>query len=349
MTVPTRQRRICLALVIALVAAGGPVADACTIPVFRFALDRWDADAFRLVIPAAWNTRPDLVKSLVPLRGNGEANVRIEESPDAAATEARLLFPNADAVLWSGALDAVTLPPLLESPARRELVKRILAGDSVVWVVCTGTADSGEAERIEKRLHYLAQVATLPAQDPSDPDSQPGPGPPLALRFSVLRVALADPAEKLFAAMLAGPDQQDWLAKGTSFAAPVFAKGRVLGAWPLAELDDPAIEDASLFLIGRCSCRVKDSNPGWDVLLKTDWQRALAQAGESSNAQADPTPEAAVPITVAVTAAPPPPAPGRQPAASPLPWSTIGGVAAAMLCALAGAILWKSGPVKRHP
>ncbi len=347
MTVLTRQRRASLALAIALVAAAVPTTDACTIPVFRFALDRWDADAFRLVIPAAWNTRPDLVKLLVPLRGNGEANVRIEESPDPTATDAQLLFPNTDAALWSGKLDAATLAPLLESPARRELVKRILAGDSLVWVVCTGTSDSAEVQRIEKRLRYLEQVATLPTQDPSDADSQPGPGPPLALRFSVLRVALADPAERLFAAMLAGPNHQDWLAKGTSFAAPVFAKGRVLGAWPLAELDDPAIEDASLFLIGRCSCRVKDSNPGWDVLLNIDWQRALAQVGKSANAQAAPSAEAAGPITV--TAVPSPTAADRPPTTGSLPWPTIGCVVVAIVSILAGAFLWRVAPIKRHP
>ena len=255
---------------------------ACTIPVFRFALDRWEADPFRLVIPASWATQPDMMKLLIPLRGNGEANVRIEETQDTSVTEARLLFPREDVPIWSGKLDATTLPPLFESPARQELLKRSLSGDSAVWIVCMKDADKAEADRIEKRLRFLEQVATLPPQDPNDPDSQLGPGPPLKLKFTVLRVSLDDPAEKHFAAMLAGPKQQDFITKGTSFAAPVFAKGRVLGAWPVAELDDTAIEDASLFLIGRCSCRIKNENPGWDVVLKTDWERTLARAGEAA-------------------------------------------------------------------
>lgn len=255
---------------------------ACTIPVFRFALDRWEADAFRLVIPASWATQPDMIRLLVPLRGNGEANVKIEESTDAALADAKLLFPRDDTPLWSGKLDATTLPPILDSPARRELLKRILSGESVVWVVCTKDADKAEADRIEKRLAFLEKVATLPPQDPSDPDSQLGPGPPLKLKFTVLRVSLDDPNEKLFAAMMAGPKQQDFIARGTSFAGPVFAKGRVLGSWPVAELDDTAIEDASLFLVGRCSCRIKNENPGWDVVLKTDWEHSLAEAGEAA-------------------------------------------------------------------
>ncbi len=253
---------------------------ACTIPVFRFALDRWDVDKFRLIMPASWATQPDMVRLMIPLRGNGQANIRIEDSQDASATQARLLFPIHDTEVWSGKVDATTLPALLDSPARRELLARILDGHSAVWVVCTRDADKAEADRVEKRLRYLEQVAQLPVQDPNDPDSQLGPGPPLKLKFSVLRVSLDDPAERLFAAMVAGPRQQDFIKDGTAFAGPVFAKGRVLGSWPLAELDDTAIEDASLFLIGRCSCRIKNENPGWDVVLKTEWDRSLVKAGE---------------------------------------------------------------------
>lgn len=269
-------------------------AHACTIPVFRFALDRWEADRFRLLTPASWATKPDMVRLLIPLRGNGEANIRIEDNPDTAATETKLLFPHSDTAVWSGTLDATTLPPLLDSPARRELLQRILRGDSVIWVVCTKEADKAEADRVEKRLRFLEKVAALPPQDPDDPDSQLGPGPPLKLKFSVIRVSLDDPAEMIFAAMVAGPKQQDFMAKGTSFAGPIFAKGRVLGSWGLAELDDTAIEDATLFLIGRCSCRIKNENPGWDVVLKTDWEKALAKAGDTA---AENTAELAPPTT----------------------------------------------------
>jgi hypothetical protein len=255
---------------------------ACTIPVFRFALDRWEADRFRLLTPASWATKPEMIRLLIPLRGNGEANIRIEDNPDTSATETKLLFPHADTPVWSGTLAAATLPPLLDSPARRELLQRILSGDSVIWVICTKDADKAEADRVEKRLRYLEKVAALPPQDPDDPDSQLGPGPPLKLKFSVLRVSLDDPAEKILAAMVAGPKQQELIAKGTSFAGPIFAKGRVLGSWALADLDDTAIEDATLFLIGRCSCRIKNENPGWDVVLKTDWEHALAKMGDAA-------------------------------------------------------------------
>jgi len=255
-------------------------AHACTVPVFRYALDHWEADPFRLVVPEAWATDREKVKLLVPLRGNGIANVVVEESADPALDRAKLLFPKEDAVIWEGPLEAPALEGLLDSPVRRELLKRLLEGESVIWVVATEGKDGEETERVASRLSFLEQVAVLPVQDPTDPESRLGPGPPLRLKFSVLSLSLDDPAERHFARMLAGPEHADLAGRKVPFAAPVFGRGRVLGAWPLADLDEATIEEATLFLIGRCSCRVKNENPGWDVVMKADWENALAAFDE---------------------------------------------------------------------
>lgn len=321
------------------------IASACTIPVFRYALDRWEADPFRLVVPRAWATDREKVKLLVPLRGNALANVLVEESDDPALDRARWLFPHHDAVLWEGPLESAYLTTVLDSPARQALLRRILAGESVVWVVATTGSDTTEAERIAGRLRFLEQVAELPAQDPDDPDSQLGPGPALRLRFSVLPLSLDDPAERLFATMLAGPDHAAFVSAGTGFAAPVFGRGRVLGAWPLDELDDAMIEDTSLFLTGRCSCRVKNDNPGWDLLLKVDWETALAQAGEEPDKTAPPAvPAPSVeekPATTSETVVISPSASAATTKRDGPSWLTLGGIGLAAIFLLAGWRLWR--------
>lgn len=253
-------------------------APACTIPVFRFALDRWQADPFTLLLPADSATATaDLLR---PLRANGRANLTIRTAPaEAGPPRPELRFPNSDIVAWSGDLGPAALDRLLDSAGRRDIVRHILAGDSVVWVVSGG--DPAEAERIGQRLKFLEQVASLPIQDPNDPDSRLGPGPALKLKFSLLRLDAADPAEALLRRMLAGPEGES----DRPFAAAVFGRGRVLGAWPLDQLDDRALEEACLFLVGRCSCRVKNENPGWDLLLNVDWDQALAIAGKNDAAE----------------------------------------------------------------
>jgi hypothetical protein len=255
---------------------------ACTIPVFRYALDRWETDPFHLVLPSSVAKDTALSELLRPLRANGKANLDIVTSKDTALANAELRFSTRDqATLWSGPLDQTTLGAILESPARRKIMEHILAGDSIVWVMADrGTADDdAQAQRLEKRLKFLEQVASLPIQNPNDPDSQLGPGPPLKLKFTLLRFRSDDPAERIFAKMLAGPKALIDPTK-TSYAAAVFGRGRVLGAWSIDDLDDTALEDASMFLVGRCSCRIKNENPGWDILMNFDWPKELEAVAE---------------------------------------------------------------------
>ncbi|MCF7789705.1 MAG: hypothetical protein K9N47_26510 [Prosthecobacter sp.] len=271
-------------LIIALCTSG---ACACTIPVFRYALDRWEADKFHLVLPQDVAKDPEIQDLLRPLRANGKANLDFITATDAAQRDTVLRNSReSDKPVWSGKLDATSLAAVLDSPARKKLVQQLLAGDSVIWVI----ADSGspvdvlEVERVEKRLKFLEQVASLPIQDPNDPDSQLGPGPPLRLKFATLRLRRDDPAEQLLLRMLVGP-RGDFDPATTSFASAVFGRGRVLGAWPLAILDDASLEDACMFLVGRCGCRLKNENPGWDILLNLDWEKALPAVKTSDSTE----------------------------------------------------------------
>lgn len=281
-----RAARLPAGLALLLLAAS-PVS-ACTIPVFRYALDRWHADSFRLEIPEAQLARLDPL--LRPLRDNRNVNLRVLPVPD--ATESRLLSPaNREQPVWAGNLDAQRLKALTTSPARLEILKRLVAGESAVWVLVNGgnrTADDAAAERITRRLKYLASIAALPAQDPFDPESRLGPGPKLRVAFSLLRVNPGDAAETHFIAMLTGPKTAELTTGKTPFIAPVFGRGRVLGTWPVGEVMDEDVDDLCLFLLGACSCQVKQQNPGWDLLMTADWDSELlaaarlAEAGEAA-------------------------------------------------------------------
>lgn len=276
-------------------------AECCTIPVFRYALDRWEADRFQLILPSSATHDTALQDLLRPLRANGKANLEITTSRDEKQKDTVLRDSRASAKpLWAGSLDKTTLEALLDSPARRRIMQQVLAGDSIIWVIADSGAplETAEVERVEKRLSFLEQVASLPIQDPNDPDSQLGPGPPLKLKFTTLRLRRDDPAEALLLRMLAGPKAGIDPAK-TNFAAAIFGRGRVLGAWPLAELDDRILEETSMFLVGRCSCRMKNENPGWDLLLNVDWEKALKAASLTVSQKTPTHPPAPVTVKVA--------------------------------------------------
>ena len=281
-----QPNRTVIRLLVTLVLAGGAVV-ACTVPVFRYALDHWPPDPYRLEAPAGWlegEQGAGLRKLLA------EKRVKLEINPLAQdGAPARLLMPGDGPEVWSGVLDE-SAASLLDSPARRDLVRRILSGESMVWIMVTSGDEEKDREfekTITERLDYLQTVAAIPEQDPTDPENKLGPGPELRVGFSFIRIARNDPAEQVFLRMLAG-QKQELLAKQDPFGAVVFGRGRVLGAWPAEELDEEGLDEVSLFLLGACSCRVKFQNPGWDLALTLDWDESLLASQMEADQREEP-------------------------------------------------------------
>jgi hypothetical protein len=73
--------------------------------------------------------------------------------------------------------------------------------------------------------------------------------------------------------------ERELTRQGKPWTSVVFGRGRVLGAWPIDSMEDAQIEELALFLTGACSCQVKRQNPGWDLLLRFDWESKLQTMG----------------------------------------------------------------------
>jgi hypothetical protein len=316
-----------------LLAAG---AHPCQVPVFRYALDRWEPDRYRLEVPPAAAAAAQIAPFLRNLGTSSPLN--LDARPNAQATGAALFFPGSGTALWRGELTAATAGLLGDSPARKELAGRLLRGDSAVWVLVESTPKAdGVAALVEQRLQLLERVAQLPRIDSNDPDSQLGPGPALKLHFSLLRVDSDDPAEGALVRMLAGPSATGAAPFPSLPAlALVFGRGRVLRAGPAEEFDEREIEEASLFLTRACSCRVKRENPGWDLLMAVKWDEALAAAATSVPAAASSSP--AAPEIVKIEGAPATPAVSEPKANPPRQGSavraTVFGICAVAVAAL---------------
>ena len=302
-------------LLVFLLFAGGLAvsACACSLPVFRFALDRWPADTFRLLVAEQEAKEPAVSKFLRNFGADSGLNLEIQRTAEGPS---RLLRPpHGDATettLWQGTVEPNWLQALGESPAATELVQRLLGGDSAVWMLVESgdpALDSAAAAALEKRLAYLQEAIRIPPADPNDLSSRPGPGPDLAVRFSLVRIRPAagpgGEAEGLLRAALAGPHSGLAPTDKPWFAA-VFGRGRVLGAWPAADFGAEQIDEICIFLSGACSCQVKRQNPGWDLLLKVDWEERLSAIGLAREQAAQTTP---TPLTPPVDSRSPAPAP----------------------------------------
>lgn len=326
------------ALLLLMLAAllGAIPAPACSVPVFRYALEHWDAAPFQVFLfhrgplsDAQQAIRRDLTQD--GLAGKMHANITVrtvdlEQDPPPELVElwqqagietlpllvAR--FPAANRlnrVFWSGPLSAESVAELLDSPVRKEIVQRLGEGQSAIWLVLESgdaTKDTAAAELLDERLKHLASILQLPKLDAQDianglvSTGQEG----LRLEFSTLRIARDDPREQMFIRMLLGAEADLAEAKGP-LVIPVFGQGRALFALVGDGIRHETIDKAATFLIGKCSCEVKEQNPGFDLLLPADWKALLA----AQNAGLPDLPTMAeltksAPVTVTISADNPP-------------------------------------------
>lgn len=296
--------RTALATWLALTA----VACACNIPVFRYALERWKPDPCEIVVffeDELTASQQRLVDSLTPDARTRAAlaNVKLIQTNvnDASASHNSLwqtLSADNDATLpyvvvrtklgpgrlingWHGPLQSIADNNLLQSPARTELSRRLLAGHSIVWILIT----SEDAKKTESARQLLKQNLRPLANKIELPDGIGLPGSelhseiPLLLEFSLLEIDRNDPKEEFLVDLFTG-FQPEAVADGQPLIIPVFGRGRALEVIPASEMTPSLMEDLSGFLSGACSCQVKEQNPGFDLLLSVDWNTALFGEGQ---------------------------------------------------------------------
>lgn len=271
---------------------------ACSVPVFRYALERWPADLYRVTIFHRGTLLPEQRAALEALRKASEdelVNVAVR-TVDVAGE-----IPKGAVELWNslpktelprvvvqypittgveqpfaqGPLDGVFVQQILDSPARRELRNRILKGDSAIWLLLE-SGDKRQDDKIEKQLRSeskkLAELLEIPPVDPSDPRTEVNVT--LKIAFSTLRLSRTNPAEQFFVKQLLSIHPRLAEEKGP-IVFPIFGRGRALCALADKELTVENIQEIAVFLTGACSCEVKAMNPGVDLLFAADWDAAL--------------------------------------------------------------------------
>ena len=298
---------------------------ACQIPVFRYALERWEPDAYEVTVfhrgplEAAAKARVetlraaataleagaldapqggfthmtvelvDLAESGVPGAGKpddvGNRGFRALEDRFGETTlpAAVVHYPRKVGLaepVWFGSLTEVSIARLLDSPVRREISKRILAGDSVVWVLVESgkaSADDAAYKELVEVLATLERRLQLPDMESivNDEEYRGETQVELKLSFSALRLERGAVEEELFLAMLMGieADLKDFAAE--PIAIPVFGRGRALYGLTGKGINEDTVESACRNLVGPCSCTVKELNPGVDLLFSVDWNNLV--------------------------------------------------------------------------
>lgn len=305
---PLRIQALVLALVAALVASSL----ACTVPVFRYALERWAPDAYTATIfhrgplDAEANKALSLIKSshanlnllLVDLDTETDAT-RLEAWAEQETDELPWLYvtyPPAHPVaveLVSGRLEMALAKDVVANSFRKRITDQLVAGETAVWVLLeSGNASRDEAvwallQRELKRLEAELRLPTI-AQEDIDAGLLSVDENELKIAFSAERLSGEDPADEMLVRMLLDTEE-DLIDVEAPMVFPIFGRGRVLYGIVGDGITPETLETAASYLVGECSCQVKEDNPGVDLLTAVHWDVLV----ESSMIEDKPLPELA--------------------------------------------------------
>ena len=289
----------CLALSLMATAAM-----ACQVPVFRFALERWTADKYEIVVihdgPLTPEARSHIERLQSPeIRQFANFDVHVAEASklrderlielwrECEVSDRPLmviLYPRTamevpDRLLRAAPLTQQHVDDLVTSPVRREIANRLSAGQSAIWIfVPSGQADKDAAARkmLDSQIASNRKRLTLPTAEELEIEPQvlEANRLPLKIDFSVVSLDRNDPREASCSVRWAraspiSPASEPW-------AFPVFGRGRVLYALVGKGIMPETIDTACAFMVGPCSCQVKNQNPGFDLLLSHDWESVTA-------------------------------------------------------------------------
>ncbi len=298
-----RLRTITTATLILVVTASLGIA--CSVPVFRYALEHWRPDPYVVVVFHSEDLTTDqqlFVDSMQPKNAHGisVANVRVKVvniDADSDPVTQQIWKDHQSGKLpwmvalsppkwgpaqttWQGELTADNAAMVLDSPARAQIRKKLIDGDSVVWVFLEcgrREEDDNSFDLLTTELRKLESTIKLPEIEVADHGELSVAPDALKVAFSAIRISRDDAKERALVAMLLRVES-DLLEEpqvSQPMAFPVFGRGRVLYALVGNGIAPDVVAEASLFLTAGCQCTVKAQNPGVDLIMNVDWDKVV--------------------------------------------------------------------------
>jgi hypothetical protein len=329
---------------------------ACSIPVFRYALEQWPPSPYGLVVyhkgalskvdratvqqMAEAARRANVKVTTVDLNGDVDPDQKAvwdREGKDLKTPRVFLRYPESGPEipsLWSGPLVVEPVVALFDSPGRRAIFDHLTRGNAAAIVLLLSgdqKADDNVRALLRRELPAIAARMDLPPRTPDGPQVQSEL--PLRVAFPIVEVP-RDAKEELLVRLLVNSEDGLDRVRGP-IVFPVFGRGRALCSLHGKALEKPDELRRSLeYLCRACSCQVKELNPGVDLLITGNWERIFdADKGPAPQVVAETRGSTSVGPGVSQLRSPPPDgySPvetlGGSETKSPRPWVRYGVIA----------------------
>jgi len=271
------------ALILALPAPS--VVRACDVPVFKYALERWPADPYRVEIsPGADKTAVKKIMEYLKPFEDDFGVIHIVDSTE-GSVPGRPAFPKipknaplgvaypvqskVDRLACSAPLSLDDVKRVMDSPIRRKIAEKLLKGAAAVFL----QVDPSDPKRGDAVFKNLRTALDECEKEINESLSAAPDGKAEKIRFASIRVERSDPKEKYFMAMLFNLDNE--LPNDEPLVFPIYGRGRVLLALSGKGVNKDNLYDVCAFFTGSCSCEVKAMNPGYDLLIPVKWDEYI--------------------------------------------------------------------------
>jgi hypothetical protein len=273
--------------------------------VFRYALERWSSDQYRILVLTEAPLNAEQQTALKTLEDTmarpAQATIKVHDvsttkdafvkqlwkdrqkdsGPLMVALYSERSAINAEQVASSFPLSAQSVAQVADSPARKEIIQKLSEGHSAVWIFLeSGDAakDQAALTRLQEQLEKDTEWLKLPSPEEMEikPELLGSTKIRLQIQFSVVSVGRDDAKEQFLIDCLLN-SESDLRSFDEPMAFPVFGRGRVLYAVVGQGISADTIRKASSFIVGPCSCQVKEQNPGFDLLLSCDWDEMVGE------------------------------------------------------------------------
>jgi len=281
--------------------SGVPRAQACKVPVFRYALERWQPEVYLMTIFTTgaltqaeqelvdWLRAPEVTHHLlqtevddVTMPAEGQAAQRRQQAAAQSLPWCALDYPPHLGVptnIWCAPLqrDALALVPV--SPARREIAQRLARDNAVVWLLLE-CGNAARDEEIAARLAALLEDARtnilLPHQieAPEFEDVHQEYDTNLVFFPTLIRVVRTNEAEAVLIRTLTHV-YPELLTTNEPVAFPIIGRGRAFTALIGEQIARDLVMAWSALIAGPCACEIKEQNPGIDLFIPCDWDAMI--------------------------------------------------------------------------
>lgn len=162
----------------------------CDVPVFRYALERWPVEIYEMTVYHRGLLSHEQSKDVEALKRYSQTffnhsnfiirDIDLDVQPELAPQALQLCLGTSDLpylmvhypgnlkekrIIWSGPLSGIAARGIIDSPVRREIGRRILSGETAVWLLVesgNSQKDNAAESVIKETLAMMEKKLKLP-------------------------------------------------------------------------------------------------------------------------------------------------------------------------------------------